>query len=30
MGEVPNINGYRFFDIILGVVVGGILWLVHR
>jgi len=30
MHSVPNINGYRFFDLILGVVMGGTLWLVHR
>lgn len=30
MHNVPNINGYLFFDLVLGVVIGGILWVVHR
>lgn len=28
--DVPNIFGYRFFDLILGVVVGGVCWIVQR
>jgi hypothetical protein len=30
IGDVPNLFGYRFFDLILGVVVGGVSWIVHR
>ena len=28
--SVPNINAYRLFDCILGVVIGGLAWVVHR
>lgn len=28
--DAPNINSYRFFDLIVGVVIGGVFWLVQR